>query len=73
MACVNPDGSISATARAMLKLLAEAMTPEEAAEKSGQPLFKVRSSLREMNQAGLVETDGEKYRVSEKGRATAQK
>ena len=73
MACVNPDGTITGSARAMLSLLAEAMTPEEAAQKSGQPLFKVRSSLREMGEAGLVVAEGDKYRASEKGLAMARK
>ena len=69
MGCVNPDGSITSSARKMLELLRDPLTPEEASDKSGQPLFKVRSSLREMASAGLIEQAGDRYRTTESGRA----
>ena len=71
MACVNPDGSLTSSARQMLQLLKEPHTPEEAATKAGQPLFKVRSSLREMIEAGLVVLDGDRYHLTEIGAAKA--
>ncbi|MFZ5979373.1 MAG: hypothetical protein ACOYVF_01970 [Candidatus Zixiibacteriota bacterium] len=68
MACVNPDGSLTLSARKLLRMLAEPMSPEEAAEKLQLPLFKIRSSLREMTRAGMVVQTGEdKYRTSEEG------
>lgn len=69
MACVNPDGSVTASARMMLQLLREPLSAEDAAARSGQPLFKVRSSLREMVESGLVEQLGETYQTTESGRA----
>jgi len=68
MACVNPDGSLTHAARKLLKMLAEPMLPEEAAESLQQPLFKIRSSLREMARAGMVDQVGEKYQTSKEGR-----
>jgi DNA-binding IclR family transcriptional regulator len=69
MACVNPDGSVTASAKMMLEMLKAPLTAEEASAKSGQPLFKVRSSLREMVEGGLVEQIGEQYRTTESGLA----
>jgi predicted transcriptional regulator len=69
MACVNPDGTITASARALLGAASEPMSPEELARKVGQPLFRVRSSLRELIGAGLIEESGEKYAATEQGKA----
>lgn len=69
MACVNPDGSVTASAKLMLDLLREPRTAEDAAAQAGMPLFKVRSSLREMVESGLVEMVGDQYRSTESGLA----
>ena len=67
MACVNPDGSLSESGRKLLTALAEPLTPEEISRKTGQPLFKVRSSLREMVDAGLITEENGGYTVTEQG------
>ena len=69
MACVNPDGTITASAKALLGAASAPMSPEELAGKVGQPLFRVRSSLRELTGAGLLEERGEKYVATEQGKA----
>jgi len=71
MACVNADGTISATAKALLKTLENPLSVEEVSRQLGQPLFRVRSSLREMIEAGLVVVQGDKYQVSEEGKKRA--
>ena len=68
MACVNPDGSLSESAQKLLTVLAEPLTPEEISQKAGQPLFKVRSSLREMTGAGLINEDGGNYTTTPAGK-----
>jgi predicted transcriptional regulator len=68
MACITSDGALTEAARALLAALAEPLTPEEIAARVGQPLYRVRSSLREMAQAGLVENTGDAYRVTAAGR-----
>jgi predicted transcriptional regulator len=45
------------------------LSPEEIAGKTGQPLFRVRSGLRELKNAGFVENTGDKYGLSEVGKA----
>jgi len=41
-------------------------TPEAVSEKTGQPLFKVRSGLRELAKAELVEQKDENYKLTSK-------
>ncbi len=70
MACVNADGTITSTAKELLQLVKEPYSAEEIAEKLKRPLFKVRVSLRELNEAGFIKkTDDEKYIISEAGKA----
>jgi predicted transcriptional regulator len=45
------------------------LSPEEVSSKTGQPLFRVRSGLRELKNAGFVEEDGEKYVLTQNGKA----
>jgi predicted transcriptional regulator len=47
----------------------ESLTPEEVSSKTGQPLFRVRSGLRELKNAGFVEEKEGKYTLSEAGKS----
>ena len=55
MACVNPDGTLSASAASILRALASAADLDEAARATGLPLFRVKAGVRELSQAKLVE------------------
>lgn len=68
MACVNPDGTVTESAKALLTVLQNPSTPEDISKQVGQPLFKVRSSLREMVQAELIKEENGKYVLTEKGK-----
>jgi predicted transcriptional regulator len=68
MPCIGPDGTLTESAKALLKLLAQPATPEEIAARLGHPLFSVRASLRELVGADLVRTEGGKYLITEGGR-----
>jgi predicted transcriptional regulator len=73
MPCVAPDGKPTASGMAKLKALANgALSPEEVATKTGQPLFRVRSGLRELKNAGFVEEKEGKYALSKSGSALIQ-
>ena len=73
MPCISADGKPTATGMSTLKSLKDgASTPEEVASKTGQPLFKVRSGLRELKNAGLVEEVSEKYMLSKNGTIAIQ-
>jgi predicted transcriptional regulator len=68
MACVNPDGTVTESAKALLGSIVDPLTPQEISQKVGQPLFKVRSSLREMTAAELVQEENGKFKITEKGK-----
>jgi predicted transcriptional regulator len=73
MPCVSPDGKPTTTGITILKSLKDgSLSPEEVADKTGKPLFRVRSGLRELKNAGFVEEINGKYKLSEKGQKTAQ-
>lgn len=55
MACVQADGTLSPSAQAMLDALQERRTIGDLAALTGLPMFRLRSGLREMISAGLVE------------------
>jgi predicted transcriptional regulator len=73
MPCVSSDGKPTTNGMAMLKALRNtALSPEEIAVKTGQPLFRIRSGLRELKSAGLVEETEDKYKLSKMGEAAIQ-
>jgi len=68
MACVSPDGKPTESGSKMLRALqAGSKSPEEIAKNTGLPLFRVRSGLRELTQAGLADQKEDSYKLSEKG------
>jgi predicted transcriptional regulator len=68
MACVSPDGKPTESGTKMLRALRAGLgSPEEIAKDTGLPLFRVRSGLRELNQAGLIADRAGKYEITEKG------
>jgi hypothetical protein len=71
MACINPDGSLSPVAIDILTAMGrESVMPEQIAERVSHPLFKIRSTIRELKIAGLIEKPGDEelYRVTIDGR-----
>jgi len=68
MACVNPDGTLSDSAKALLRAAAEPIPPEEIAKQAGQPLFKVRSSIRELIEGGFLEEQEGNYVTTAAGK-----
>jgi predicted transcriptional regulator len=73
MPCVSPDGKPTSSGMALLKSLKnETLSPEDIANKTGQPLFRVRSGLRELKNAGFVEEAEDKYRLSKTGETAIQ-
>lgn len=73
MPCVSPNGNPTASGTSMLNAIKNgATTPEEIASKTGQPLFKVRSGLRELTNSGFLESAQDKYTLSAKGNTVTQ-
>jgi len=68
MACISPDGKPTESGAKMLRALNSGLgSPEEIAKDAGLPLFRVRSGLRELTQAGLANQKNDKYEITEKG------
>jgi len=52
----------------MLRALKAGLSaPEEVAKETGMPLFRVRSGLRELAEAGLAKQKDDSYELSEEG------
>lgn len=75
VACVTDHGTLSEPAKKLLEVLKIQPTPaEHLAQALEAPMFKVRASLREMRDAGLIaETQEGYYTVTEKGLEILQK
>lgn len=69
MACVNPDGTVSALARGVLEAIAAGTPTADLAAQVGRPLFQIRASLRELVEAGLLEEQDSHYTLTGAGRA----
>jgi predicted transcriptional regulator len=70
MACVSPDGKPTESGTKMLRAVKSGLgSPEEIANDIGLPLFRVRSGLRDLAQAGLAAERLGRYEITEKGTA----
>ena len=68
MACINPDGTVTPSARKILRAAETSLTPAELAAATDLPLYRIRSSLRELVQAGLLREQDERYVTTDAGR-----
>jgi predicted transcriptional regulator len=68
VACINADGTLTSTARRVLAALEQPLTVEGIRDVTGQPLFHIRLSLREMEAAGLVTGAEGSYTITQAGR-----
>ncbi|MCW4016867.1 MAG: helix-turn-helix domain-containing protein [Candidatus Bathyarchaeota archaeon] len=68
MPCVSPDGKPTKSGIATLSALKSgAATPEDVSKVTGNPLFKVRSGLRELVNAGFAKQEDDKYQITPEG------
>ncbi len=68
MACISSDGKPTESGTKMLRALKSGLSSaEEIAKNAGLPLFRVRSGLRELAEAGLAMEKGNKYELSGEG------
>ena len=66
--CVSPDGKPTKSGIATLTAIKNGeSTDKTVSEKTGQPLFKVRSGLRELINAGLKKQTENNYSLTEQG------
>lgn len=67
MACVNPDGTVTKRAKALLNAIRSAATVDEISKSTGFPLYWVRIVLRELVEPGLAEEKEGKYTLTNLG------
>jgi predicted transcriptional regulator len=67
MACVNPDGTLTASAVAMLRAMRAPSTAEQIAAATALPLFRVRSGIREIVENGLAVQESGVFRLTSEG------
>jgi predicted transcriptional regulator len=72
MPCINSSGELSESGRGILAALINPMTLEKVAEHTRQPLYRIRSGVREMIQAGLIEEKNGTYSATAAGRALVE-
>ena len=69
MPCKDSSGEVTEMARKILAAMADGVPLNEVAEKTGLPLYRIRSAVRELVEAGLAEEKNGAYAVTETGRA----
>jgi predicted transcriptional regulator len=67
MACIDAEGNITRSAELMLLAAMEPSDIDSIIEECDLPPFRVRSGLRELGKAGLIQSDGDLFRVTKKG------
>ncbi len=67
MACIDANGKLTRSGELILLAMMEPADVEFAAKESGLPLFKVRSAVRELSKAGLLEEVDGGIKITEKG------
>ena len=68
MACISPDGKPTESGTKMLNALKSGSTsPEDIAGETGLPLFRVRSGLRELSNAGFASEKNGAFEITESG------
>jgi DNA-binding IclR family transcriptional regulator len=72
MACIGSSGELTDSARRILAALDPPSAPEQVAALTELPLFRVRSGLRELAEAGLVESSEGAYKLTERVSAMLQ-
>ncbi len=68
MPCLRPDGSLTLAARDVLGAMDEPRPVEEIRELSRQPIYRVRGSLRELQEVGYVRPEDDRWMITEEGR-----
>lgn len=68
MPCVKPDGTLEPMAQAIVRALSAPRTVEGVCEHLRLPPYRVRSTIRELVEAGLVAEHDGVYGLTDQGR-----
>ncbi len=67
MACIEDDSTLTPISQKVLFSLRSPGGETEIAELTGLPMYRVRSSLRELVGAGFLVQSGDRYKITEAG------
>lgn len=67
MACISSTGEITEMARKFLTAMTHNVSLQELSDQSGTPLYRIRSSARELMQAGLIQQKDQQFVVTAAG------
>lgn len=68
MACINPDGTLTPTAQAVVAALENPRSPRDIGQAAGLPIYRVRATLRELVEADLANEQDGLYNLTESGK-----
>jgi predicted methyltransferase len=69
MACINSDGTLTPIAKKVLSVLEPPSSVINISQRSGVPLYRVRASVRELADLGMLEEKGDKFYITNKGKS----
>ena len=72
MPCVKPDGTLEPMAQSILRALGTPRTAEGVCDHLRLPLYRVRSTMRELFEAGLVAESDSVYALTGSGRSRVE-
>jgi predicted transcriptional regulator len=67
MPCVWPDGTLSTSGRLLLQSVRPDSSAEDVSASTGIPLYRVRSSLRQLLEAGFISEQGGRFKQTAEG------
>ena len=68
MPCISTKGKLMPTARKILRATGGPISASEVSKTTGLPLYRVRASLRELGEEGLIEATGDRFHITESGK-----
>lgn len=69
MACLNPSGELTEAARQILTAMEQPVALSQVAAETKLPLYRVRSAVRELREAGFAAEVGENWQITGSGLA----
>ena len=73
MACLNSNGEITEAARQILTAMERPAALSQVADETGLPMYRIRSAMRELAEAGLAAEAGDEWQVTGAGMAAIRK
>jgi len=73
LACISPDGKPTESGKKLLAAVINPIIPEAVAARTNLPLFRVRSGLRELSEAGYIKVEQEQHVLTDAGREALRK